>query len=147
MTDATIDIKCRMTTEGGWLDLMSGPYRLSAEAFVEESLTWRRAEVSNPFVDGSWLVSAVKDNVTSAVDVYVRGATTSETSRAVNALKAAFSQMNYGIEFTVDDVTTFYQCYASDFSVKTPRELRFSRMAQFSAQVPRQPVPETTVAS
>jgi hypothetical protein len=147
MTDATIDIKCRVTTEGGWLDLMAGPYRLSAEAFVEEALTWRRAEVSNPFVDGSWLVSAVKDNITSAVDVYVRGETTAVTANAVEALKAAFGQINFGIEFTVDDVTYFYKCYASDYTVKTPRELRFSRMAQFSAQVPRHPVAETLVAS
>jgi hypothetical protein len=147
MTDAVLNVRCRVTTEGGWLDLMSGPYRLSAEAFVEESLSWRRAEVSNPFVDGSWLVSAVKDNITSAVDVYVRAASTAELSGAVAALKAAFSQINYGIEFTVDDVTTFYQCYAADYSVKTPKELRFSRMAQFSAEVPRHPVAETQVAS
>lgn len=61
---------------------------------------------------------------------------TSQTAAAAEALKAAFSQINFGIEFGVDDVISFYQCYASDFTVKTPRELRFSRMAQFSAQVP-----------
>jgi hypothetical protein len=132
-------IKCRVTTPGGWLDLMAEPYRLSAEAFVESSLTWRKQEASNPFIDGTWVVNATRENITSLVDVYVRGESTKVTAEAIKALKDTFSQLNYGIELTIDDVVYFYRCYVADFSVKTPREFRFSTMAQFSAQVPHDP--------
>lgn len=137
-----IDIKCRITTPGGWLDLMSGPYKLSADAFVDEAVTWRRQEVQNPFVEGSWLVNAVRENVTTAVDVWVRCASQPELAKAVEALKEAFSQINYGLEFTVEGVTYYYRCYAADYTVKTGREFRASTMAQFSAQVPRHPISE-----
>lgn len=132
-------IKCRMTTDSGWLDLMSDPYKLSSESFVDESMTWRKQEVSNPFVDGTWVVNATKDNLSSIVDVYVRGSTTMQTRLAIEALKAAFSQINYGIEFTNDDVVMYYKCYVADYSIKTPREFRFSTMAQFTATVPMDP--------
>jgi len=131
--------KCRVTTPGGWLDLMTAPYKLSAEAFVEETLTWRKQEANNPFVDGTWIVNATKENITRSVDVYVRGETTAQTTAAVRELRDTFSQINYGIELTIDDVVYFYRCYVADFTVKTPREFRFSTMAQFSAQVPYDP--------
>ena len=51
MSDAELHVTCRVTTVGGWLDLMADPYRLSADAFTDESLTWRRSEVANSFVD------------------------------------------------------------------------------------------------
>ena len=128
-----------MTTPGGWLDLMADPYRLAADAFADEMLTWRKQEVANPFVDGTWVVNATKENITSVVDVYVRTDSTLETAMAVKALREAFSQVNYGIEFLIDDVVYFYRCYVADYTVKTPREFRFSTMAQFTAQVPHDP--------
>jgi hypothetical protein len=131
--------KCRITTPGGWLDLMTDPFKLSAEAFVESSLTWRKQEANNPFVDGTWVVNATKENITSVVDVYVRGETTAETTASLKALRDAFGQLNYGIEFTIDDVVYYYRCYVADYTIKTPREFRFSTMAQFSAQVPHDP--------
>lgn len=133
-------VGCRLTVPGGWLDLMSGPYRLSADAFTEQETTWRRSEVASPFVEGSWTVNAVRENVTEQLDVWVRGVDTAGTSRAVQALLDALAQLNFGLEVTFDSVTAFYQCYVADVSVKTPRELRFSRMAQVSALVPRHPV-------
>lgn len=131
--------KARITTPGGWLDLMADPYRLAADSFVDETLTWRKQEVTNPFVDGTWVVNATKENITSVVDVFVRTDSTLETAMAVKALRDVFSQVNYGIEFLIDDVVYFYRCYVADYSVKTPREFRFSTMAQFTAQVPHDP--------
>lgn len=137
-----IDIKCRVTTPGGWLDLMDGPYTLTGEAFVEDAVTWRRQEVQNPFVEGAWLVNAVRDNVTSAVDVWVRCDTNVELSVALETLREAFCQINYGIEFTVEGVTYYYRCYAADYTISTGREFRASRMAKFAAQVNRHPIYE-----
>lgn len=141
-----IDIKCRVTTPGGWLNLMEGPYRLTGDAFAEDSVTWRRQEVQNAFVEGSWLVNAVRENVTSAVDVWVRCDTHADLAKALEDLRAAFCQINYGLEFTVEGVTYYYRCYAADYSIQTGREFRASRMAKFAAQVPRHPIYEVKVA-
>ena len=141
-----IDIKCRVTTPGGWLDLMSDPYKLTADAFSEEALQWRRQEVKNTFVDGSWLVSATRENITTNVDIWARCATSKDLAFAIERLKEAFSQINYGLEFTVEGVTYYYRCYAADFSVQTSREFRASRMAKFAAQVPRHPIYEVKAA-
>lgn len=139
MTDSLL-VGCRITTSGGWIDLMKPPYRLSADAFAEQQVSWRRSDVSSPFVEGSWTVNAVRENVTETLDVWVRCEDTSALAVAVEELLAALSQLNYGIELTFDNVRSFYQCYVADVAVKSPREFRFSRMAQVSAQVPRHPV-------
>lgn len=139
MSDRLV-VGCRVTTGGGWLDLMSGPYRLSADAFTEQGVTWRRSDVSSPFVEGTWTVNAVRENVTEQLDVWVRCSSTGDLAVAVEELLGALAQLNFGLELTFDDVRSFYQCYVADVTVKSPRELRFSRMAQVSAQVPRHPV-------
>ena len=134
-----LPVTCRLTTPGGWLVLTDGPYRLSSTAFGEQATTFRRSEVSNPFTEGSWTVNAQRENVTESLDVYVRADTPAGVQGAVSGLLEALRQLNFGMEVTFDGIQTFYQCYCADVSVKTPREFRFSRMAQVSAQVPRHP--------
>ena len=134
-----LPVTCRLTTPGGWLDLTSGPYKLSAQAFVEQATTVRRSEVSNPFVEGAWTVNSQRENVTEQLDVYIRADTAVAVQEAVSKLLEALNQVNFGMEVTIDGVQTFYQCYVADVSVRTPREFRFSRMAQVSAQIPRHP--------
>lgn len=134
-----LPVACRITTPGGWLDLMDGPYRLSADAFVEQQITWRRNDVTNPFVDGAWTVMALKENVVEQLDVWIRGATTAQTTAAKEALLDALAQLNFGLEVTFDTSIAYYQCSVADVVVKAPRELRFARMLQVSASVPRQP--------
>jgi len=142
-----LGVKCRVTTAGGWLDLMSGPYRLSGDAFGEQAQAWRRQDVANPFVEGTWTVGALRENVVEQLNVWVRGETTADTHKAVRELLEALSQLNYGLEVQFDDVKYFYQCYVADVSVKASRELRFARMAQVSASVPRHPNFESVVVA
>lgn len=137
-----LPVKCRITTAGGWLDLMDGPYRLSATAFGEQAFAQRRSDVTNPFVNGSWTVNSTLENVTEQLDVYIRADTAVAVQQAVADLQRALWQVNFGLEVVFDGVRYFYQCYCADLSVKTPREFRFSRMAQVSAQVPRHPTYE-----
>jgi len=141
-----MDVQCRVTTPGGWLDLMSGPYQLSAEAFLDEQVQWRRQEVASPFVEGTWLVNAVRDNATTQIVIWVRGTSSAEVVAAVQALKDTFSQINYGVEFTVNGAKQFFQCYAADYSVQTSREFRASRMAKFTAEITYHPVVEADVS-
>ena len=56
-------ISARISTADDWLELNSGLYRLHADSFADSSTSWRRDEVTNPFVEGSWTVNALRDNV------------------------------------------------------------------------------------
>lgn len=135
-----LNISCRMTTPNGWLELNNGLYRLSAEAFGESETTWRRIEADNPFVEGTWTVSAVRENVTENLSVWVRGNYPEQTSAAIQELLNGLSQRNFGLEVTFDGVTRFYTCFVSDATVSASGPMRVARMAQVVAQVPRHPV-------
>lgn len=137
---ADLLVKARVSVDGDWLDLMADPYRLSGEALVESSTSWRRNDVSSPFVHGSWTVAAVMENVQENIDVYVRAGDSESLQQAVLTLCRPFSQPNYLLEIQFDTAKVVYQCYVADFSVKASRELRFARMAQVTFTVPRDPI-------
>lgn len=138
MTD--LAISCRLTTPNGWLDVNDGVYRLAADAFGESATTWRRREASNPFVEGTWTVSAVRENMTEQLSVWVRGDYAEQTSAAVQELLDALGQRNFGLEVTFDGITRFYTCFVADARVLANGPMRVARMAQVIADIPRHPV-------
>ena len=133
-------VSCRISTPSGWLDVNDGVYRLGKDAFAAQSTTWRRQEAANPFVEGSWTVAAVRENVVEILSVWVRGTTATPAWQAVAALTEAVSQRNFAIEFTVDGVRRTYTCNMAEYQVQATTELRVAGMAQVIAQVPRSPV-------
>lgn len=135
-----IAISCRLTTPNGWLDINDGVYRLASDAFGESATVWRRREASNPFVEGTWTVSAVRENVTEQLSVWVRGEFVEQTSAAVQELLDALGQRNFGLEVTFDGVQRFYTCFVADARVLASGPMRASRMAQVVAEIPRHPV-------
>jgi len=136
-------ISCRISTPADWLELNSGPYRLEASSFADEQTTWRRDDIDNPFVEGSWTVNALRENVVVPLSVWVRGAAeydyATTTARGIETLKEMFSQRNFLLEFNEDGELYTYVCYVSDFTVSRTREFRHEGIAQFTAQVPRHP--------
>lgn len=135
----TLLVACRLTTPSGWLDVNSGIYRVAASSFAEQAITWRRTQVTNQFVEGSWTVNALRENVTENLDIWVRGEDTRQMQQGVDDLVAVVSQLNYGLEVTFDNVKSYYICNTADISVKIQQEFRFARMAMVSAQIPRDP--------
>ena len=144
---ADLDISCRLTTPNGWLEVNGGKYRLSADAFNSSATTWRRREASNPFVEGTWTVSAVRENISEQLSVWVRGDTPEQTSACVQELLDALAQRNFGIEVAFDSVTRFYTCFVADAQVSMTGPMRVARMAQVTAEVPRHPVYTETPAN
>lgn len=137
-------ISCRISTAADWLELNSGPFRLEGESFAEEATTWRKDDIDNPFVEGTWTVNALRENVVETLNIWVRGdaayADALTTSRGLETLKAVFSQPNYLIEFNQDGELYTYVCQVADFSISRTREFRHEGIAKFSAQIPRHPV-------
>lgn len=134
-----MDLECRVSTAGDWLHLNEGIYRLTADSFEDEATTWRRTDVSNPFVEGSWTVNALRENVMESLSIWVRGDRYTTTAQGVEILKTVFSQINYVLQAAFDGERRTYTCYVGDFSVNATRELRHAKVAKFTVQIPRHP--------
>lgn len=134
-----MDLEVRATTAGDWLYLNEGIFRVAADSFAEEATSWRRTDVTNPFVEGTWTVNALRENVTESLSLWVRGDRYTSTQQGIELLKATFSQINYVLQVSFDGERRTYTCYVGDFSVKASRELRHAKMANFTVQIPRHP--------
>ena len=144
MTELTY-LGVRVSTAVDWLELNTGLYRVHGESFAESAETWRKDEVSNPFVEGSWTVNALRENVTETLNVWVKGDGLTSTLQAVETLRGAFRQRNYLLEATFNNLRYTYNCYVADSIVSATRELRHAGMAQVNFQVPRHPAFVTKV--
>ena len=135
----------RISISGGWLTLVQPNYRIGAQTGADSSTVFRRTEVSNAFVEGTFVTNALRDNVTETIEVYVKGVTTSGLRDAVDALTDALSQTQYTVELTIEDSLRRWYCYAADYSISTPVEFVHSRIALVTAQVPRDPTEDLVV--
>lgn len=133
-------IRCRITTPDGWMDLNNhDSYELEAESLGNRQVTHRKQEASNPYVPGTWVVSAVPDNVVETVSLWVRGQNHYELSQRVMALEDAFSQLQFYMQWSVEDRLMTWFCQVADYQINTQREFQHATMAKFVAQVPRYP--------
>jgi hypothetical protein len=128
------------TPSGGWLDLNDTiNYRVTAESFNSYSQSWRRTEVTSPWIAGKYLVHAVPDAVEEGVSVYVMGTSQTQMRGSIDYLIACATQLSYQVRYELDEVRVTWDCLAADFSVEMSRELLNNAMATVKLSVTRQP--------
>lgn len=143
-----LDISCKIETPTGWVELNDGRrYVLEASSFGERSVSWRRSEATSTFVEGSYVTSAVRENITETLAVWVLGSDRLEHTLARRRLTEALEQMTWRLMVRVEDVSTFWTCFASDYTVSAARELTHARRALVTAKVARLPGEETVLAT
>ncbi|CAB4194630.1 hypothetical protein UFOVP1264_85 [uncultured Caudovirales phage] len=124
-----------------WLYLNDGEvYRVAKGSFENSATQFRRDDVQNAFLEGKYTINALRENVTETLVVYVKGNTAMEMSESVRKLTDALSQIRFRMEVVIDNASRGWWCYASDFTINTSHEFLHSRMAQITAQIPRDPV-------
>lgn len=140
----TLDVTMLVEVPGRRISLNAEPYQLTDDTMTDVAVQWRRQEITSPFVSGSFLVSALQENSTVSVGVYVRGESHLALDSYLDRLMEAFSQFSYRIYFAVGDWDFFevWTCMPADFTVQTTREFRHARMATLRAEVPRLPTKE-----
>lgn len=122
-----------------YLDVNSG-YKVEKSFREQRQQTFRKQSVESRWVDGSFVVHSVRENVIEQVSVYVYGATHTDWLQKLLALQAAFSQLSYSMIFTYGGTTTeYWSCQPADFTVRTQQEFQVAKMALVQAQVPRLP--------
>lgn len=128
-----------VSTPAGYLALNSEPYRLAGDTLNLEAVTHRKAEVTSPYVEGTFVVHSVRDNVILPLNIWVEGATYNDLREAVLTLCAAFDQPHFTVMATIDTRTELWNCVASDYSVSNQRELLHSLVARVDVQLVRHP--------
>lgn len=135
-----LDIDCTITAPSGTLDLNNpGVYKLHSEALGEKQVQHRKQVAKNPYVEGEYVVSSVRENVTEPVAVWVYGSTESLLRARITALTDAFDQIQYQLVFRHEDSTETWTCQTADYTITRGYELRHAKHALIRAQVPRRP--------
>ena len=126
---------------GDWLSLTDGDiYRVQGDTMAEYRVSMRRQETTNPYVDGTYLINAVRENVEETLSVFVYAPDHLRLVEAVDAVVDAFTQLTYRTYVEIDGSCRVWSCYAaSEVSVQSGREFKHARMAQVSVTVPRLP--------
>ena len=137
----------RISSPYGWLYLGDGTqYRIGAASFADQAVTFRRSEVSSPYVEGTFVVNALRENVVETLEVYVEGTEELSLTMATRALGAVLCQVNYTVQVQLRRDVFTWSAYAADHTVSTRRELLHARVAQVTAQIPRDPSVTHTLA-
>lgn len=143
-----LDMSVKIETATGWLDLADGAlFDLEATTFDSQSVTWRKQEATSPWVEGSFVTSAVREDVTENLSVYVYGESRSEHMRMRKALTDALGQLTYRILVRVEETAVYWDCEPADYSITTSREFLHATMCVVKAQIPRKPELETLLAA
>lgn len=123
----------------GSLNLESGPYSLEKATMEEVAVTWRKHEVDNPWVEGSFVTRAVRNNVVRPLNVWVSATNRAAYVAARDALVAVLEQLSFTWQFGLDGVTTTWRCQMADYSIRQQHEFLHAHTALISAQVPTAP--------
>lgn len=136
-----LDVTAKIQTPTGWLELEdeANGYTLSADSFASSAVSHRKVEVSSEWMEGTFVVRSVRENVTETVSVFVTGATPAELSDRLLALTDGFDQLNYAMVVRFADAQETWSCQVADYTTSTKAELRHATMAQVTATVPRLP--------
>lgn len=96
------------------LNLNSGGYKVIAWGPGET--IWRRSTVASAFIDGRFLVSAVKDQTSMLMAVRATGSSKADCMSKMGALIDAFEQFTYTLSAVIDGTTFSYSCEPADWS-------------------------------
>jgi hypothetical protein len=135
------DFHCRITVSGSWLNLDDHEnYIVEASSFAGSATTWRRNQVQSPYVAGKFTVSAVPDQVTENVAVYVLG--DSQTDLMINLanLIDAISQPAFELQWSADNAVYIWQCDPADYTIDFINTNLYARKMLVKLQIQRSPL-------
>ena len=141
MGDGTGIFACRMSYQGGWLYLDDlERYIVAADSFANSATTWRRVQVTGPYVAGKFTVSAVPDQVTEQVSLYVLGSSQSDLQSNLARLIDAVSQPYFQFVWSMDQASYIWDCDSADYSIQSTTATMFARQITVKLSIPRHPL-------
>jgi hypothetical protein len=114
-------------------------YRIADGSFENQAVTHRRKTAMSPYVEGTYVVSSLRENVTEQMNVYVMGKTSYATRSALTTLQTALEQPMFTIVRTINNWQTVWTCFASDYSMYSSKPLMMASMVRVDIQLQRSP--------
>jgi len=140
-----LSVSCRITTPEGTMEINDGIYYTLADtSFAASAQQWRRQDIQSPYLDGTYTVSAVRENVSINVSVYVNGVDHGDMERKLKRLTDAFTQFRYMMTVTRDDHIVTRDCQVADYQIDSRREFQHAKMCLATFTVPAHPQPVGT---
>lgn len=125
---------------GGSINLQqAGIYKLEKTTRDNRQVSKRKIEATNPFVEGSYIVAAVKENVVENVSIYVYATSQAALRSRIAAITDCLDQIRYTIVYGVDGSNETWTCFAADYSIQSQQEFQHAYLALIKANVPRLP--------
>lgn len=125
------------------LEINDGTTYIVTDRVNPGAVSWRREQVTSPYVDGAVTVSRAKEIVEGQIVVDVLGATQGAVQNSIATLIDAFTQDQFELTFSMDGTIYKWQCEAADYIVNWDRVRFINRKVSVGFQFPRQPVPLT----
>lgn len=146
MANEDLTISMQISTPEEWLELNDGQdLVLAKETFSETTVGKRKTEATNPYLEGSHTVSALREEVVETVAIYVHGSDHFATALKVRVITDAFDQNEYRIIYSVEgEKWEVWWCGSANYRIDSSQELLHSRMAKVTFEVPRHPVTQLT---
>jgi hypothetical protein len=145
MADLAISVKL-YTGASTYIELNDkATFWVADGSFENQAVQHRRKTATSPFVEGEYVVSNLRGNVTEQLNVYVKGATQYAVRSSLKTLQTALEQQTFQVVRTIDNWKTTWTCYASDYTMQSSKPLLHSKLVLVQIQLIRDPV--ETIAS
>jgi hypothetical protein len=132
---------CKITGPQGWINLDDHQcYIVTADSFANSQTTWRRTQVQGPYVAGKFTVSAVPDQVTEQIGIYVLGTSQADLQQNLADLIDAISQPFFQLMWSMDEAVYSWDCDTADYSIEYTTPTLFARQITVKLQIPRNPL-------
>jgi hypothetical protein len=140
MSDLALSVLLSTSTTS-WLELNDkAVYRVAEGSFASRQVSHRRLSAQSQFLEGEYVYSSVRSNVTEPLNVYVQGATQYAAEAALNSLITALEQTTFTVVRTVGDARYTLSCYASDYTLSADRPLLHAKRILAQIQLLQDPV-------
>jgi hypothetical protein len=114
-------------------------FELHADTRSSRAVTWRKQSVSNAWVEGSYDVQAVRDNVTENVWVWVFGSSVSDFRKRYHWLVDQVDTPTWSLVWLQAGMTETWDCTFSDHTIETQREFQYANIGLVKINVMRRP--------
>ena len=113
--------------------------------FGDQAITWRRQQVSSPWIDGTVTTQRSKENVTRSMSIEVLGDDWADTLSNAKDLIDAVSQDTFVLTSDMNSEIVSYICEASDYSWAQSKERWHAYRGILTVSLIHKPNPTTGI--
>jgi hypothetical protein len=140
---AELSVGCQLLTPSGWLEVEDEPngYSVHADTINTRAVTHRTKDAKGDWVEGGFAFSAVRENITETLAIWVFGyGSVFAFRQRMEVLEDTFNQLWWQVALTVADAKeTWTVAEPADYTITTSGPFFVATTGFITAQVPRLP--------